>query len=813
MANPDSGAIPKVLAARQQIDVGATPHTTIPFGYTGELPSSPLATQTEPLFRPAPPNQGPYGPAVQPYHCLTPEASQSDGRQMISQLPRAEAHLEAPFDANNAFELSTFRVPNTPISVSQPSVQGNPDESLVAKPKLPLQKSLGVFSAVIILGGSFLILLAVSFLIFLWAGRGPVEGGIEAPRAWRYIMLHGWATQAVTLTSLGLRVVIAAQAGLCTSMVAALLLERYGVPVSKLVQLSIARSVNVGPMEFLYSSRKIGKMALLKPEALLLFILALTAIGIQFSSTILLSDFGTTRLVRDANQILMNVAISSSTSSQKPGPLSTFGSIDSSMILFGELDSQFDPAPNQIGVSDTGIKRRAFLPFPKEDRIALQHFSGAAFSSVSRVACIKPSMKAILDFSSKGYLLIQGSVNYNKSLEDAGQPPTEKCYTAVGDYEFCLPTKFNCSLPGSHDTQPNPQWTTAVCHLGINVSDVLPGWDRKGSLFDFTSGVWPHLVFTTNIPSSDWQHIKPFVPLTLDNATSYGEWVSNEIEPEKFINTTFCLSTLYGTIASLTMTGNLNQTEPGLLFNTTTGSPEVDSLQTLFGAGGVHKTPAGRGILTITGEVQDPASLSSFDVNKTFAQGAIDYGSIALGVGPAAGVWDNSGGNSVSLCDHCDILGYSVPDDIAALFQNIINTTGRAAVAVDTYLAILSRWWYYYLLPRFDVPGYVDVAFAAEVLLPLRWRGIIAVLVLIGVNTVVMWIIATLYVRRTQFSFAGNYWHAVAQLISKETMPLLEKSREMNDEDLKEQLDIELEDFVVKIGRSTHDGYVTVLKV
>ena len=261
------------------------------------------------------------------------------------------------------------------------------------------------------------------------------------------------------------------------------------------------------------------------------------------------------------------------------------------------------------------------------------------------------------------------------------------------------------------------------------------------------------------------------------------------------------------------MTGHINQTETSVRFDTTTNSPEVDALQTLFGADGMHKTPSQRGILSIMDNVQDPAMHSSFNVNRTLAQDAIDYSSIAFGEGVAGGVFYHTGDASVSLCDHCDILGFSVPDDIAALFQNIINTTGRAAVAIDTYLAILSRWWYYYLFPRFDVPGYVDIVFVAEIVLPLHWRGIIAVLVLVGVNTIVMWIIAVLYVRRTRFSLAGNYWHAIAQLISKETIPLLDKGSEVKDEDLKEQLDIESEDFLVKIGRSPYDGHVTVVRV
>ncbi|KAI0537909.1 hypothetical protein GGR58DRAFT_513421 [Xylaria digitata] len=647
------------------------------------------------------------------------------------------------------------------IRVTFTKVQGNRNEDPVTSLKLPLQQSLGILSCITLFGGSALTLLAVAFLLFLWAGGGPVEGGSKAQPAWRIIMLHGWATQSVTLTSLLIRIISAAQAGLCTSMVAALLLERRGVPISKIVQLSVTRSVNVSPMDFLcmIMSRRVRKLAL-KPEVLLLFILAFTALGIQFSSTILISDFGTTRLVQNSNRTIINVAMSS-TMTGNVGLINSFGSFDSSTVLFGEVDSQANPAPNQLGVSDTGAKRRAFPPFEKEDRTSLQ------------VACIRPSITAKLRFAHELMLSVDGTINYNQSLEDAGQRLTQRCYTGSDNSLYCLPMTFNCSLPGTADPLLNPQYEHKY-----------------------------------------WRRAEQSGPVTLGEPISYGEWISNEIEPGKFLNTTLCFSAVNTTVSSLTMTGNMNQTEPNLTWNFTTGSLEADSLQTLFGADHLHKTPAQRGIFSVVGGIQDPVSPSTFNVTNTSAQDAILASSTTLILGVTNEVWLNTGnGVSVSMCNRCEIFGFGVSDDIAALFQRIINTTGRSAIAIDTYIAMLSRWWYYYLLPRFDVPGYIDAAFTTEVILPRRWRGLTVVLVLVGTNMALMWTIAALYIRRTRFTLAGNYWHAVAQLISKDTIPLLEKSGEMTDEDVTEQLDLESEDFLVKIERSTQDGLVTVAKV
>ncbi|KAI8946964.1 hypothetical protein F4801DRAFT_562622 [Xylaria longipes] len=748
-----------------------------------------------------------------------PEPSVSETAASDSPLSPLEASLETPFGSFNVFESAAYGDSEAyPRGVPQEKAKFKPDDGPVTSLRLPLQQSLGILSCVTIFGGSVLTLVAVGFLIFLWAGGGPVKGGTEAQPAWRAIMLHGWATQSVTLTSLLIRFISGAQAGLCTSMVAALLLERRGVPISKVVQLSVTRSVKADPMEFLYAiTSQITRKTALRLEILLLFTLALTALGIQFSSTILISDFGTTHLVQHVNRTTVNVALSPK-GANSGGSFVTLGNLDSSTVLFGEVDSQVDSAPNQLGVSDIGTKRRAFLPFQKEERIDLQYFSGAAFSLVSRATCIRPSMIARLIFTSEHLLSISGTINYNHSLANARQSPTQRCYTSVSGDSFCLPETFNCTLPVSTETAPNVQWPTAICHLPINLdsdSHTMPAWDQHSSPFDFTSGLWAHLVFATNFRKSYLHQIEQSGPVTLGKPTSYGEWVSNEVELGKFLNTTFCFSGLNTTVSSITMTGNINQTEPNLAWNTTTDSLQINPLQILFDADDMHKTPSQRGIFTITGNIQDPAPFSAFNVNATSANNAISVSSNTFGNGAAIGVWENDAyeGTSVGMCNHCSIFGGGVSDDIAALFQYIINTTGRSALAIDTYLTMLSRSWYYSLLSKFDVPGYVSTAFVVEVLLPLRWSGLTAVIVLVGINTVLVWTISVLYIRRTRFTLAGNYWHAVAQLISKETSSLLEKSGEMKDQDVTEKLDLESEDFLVKIERSAQDGLITVVKV
>lgn len=88
-----------------------------------------------------------------------------------------------------------------------------------------LRKAIGRYNAFVIIGGTITILGVLGFLIFLWVGQG-IDEGKNAVSTWRLIILRGWTTQAITLSSLLLQLATSAQATVCTGLVAALVLER-----------------------------------------------------------------------------------------------------------------------------------------------------------------------------------------------------------------------------------------------------------------------------------------------------------------------------------------------------------------------------------------------------------------------------------------------------------------------------------------------------------------------------------------------------------------------------------------------------------
>jgi hypothetical protein len=62
-----------------------------------------------------------------------------------------------------------------------------------------------------------------------------------------------------------------------------------------------------------------------------------------------------------------------------------------------------------------------------------------------------------------------------------------------------------------------------------------------------------------------------------------------------------------------------------------------------------------------------------------------------------------------------------------------------------------------------------------------QWTGFILGLVLVVVHSVIVVVMVVLFVRSTEISFNESYWQTVAQVVSKETQPILEELDRMDD--------------------------------
>ncbi|KAI1390258.1 uncharacterized protein F4822DRAFT_230987 [Hypoxylon trugodes] len=726
---------------------------------------------------------------------------------------RNDTHDNSPVLLNQASPSSTLVV-----SSDDTEGQGTKVDS-----RLPIRQSLSLYGCLVIFGGSILTLGVMAFLIFLWAVEGPA-GGEAATHTWRQIMLNDWATRAVTLSSLVLRSVIAAQATVCTSLVAALLIERRQVRLSQITQMSIARSVNDGPQQLLRDviSSRSSKMVF-NAGTLLLTVLGLGALGIQFSSTLLLPDFETVILVQDSETVRHNVALTPDNQDAVSDIFATtWPTLQGETALFGELDSNSMAEPDEHGVSHSGPRLRAFLPFESEERTRMKSYKGPAFTLKTEVSCMRPSMDAQIQVHPWSldlpYASLSGNILYNQTFKDNGINHTVDCFKGYRGWDdtwatLCFPEVFNCTMP----SQPDPDivgWSAAICRLdavGMDEGEAdIDFWQDSPDLYGPTSMIF--LAFATNADIADYDINNTRNGLGAPMQSE--EWNGYELYPGRFLNISLCFSTLNTTVSSVDMaTGSTNLSEPQFKWSTNRSTSNIATLQTFMGGDNVHKSPEDRGILAIK-DVQYPIPPPAFtsEVNSTSSIDDTSFSEWALWHGPSAAIWAWASNNeSLIVCTSCQSRGFTALKDGAAIFEQIVNTSDRVAVAIDTYIAKLVQNFYYLILPLFDVPGNIEVVFSTEARIPKQWNGLIAVLVMASVDLVCVWVITALYIRNVRYTRQGDFWHTISQLMSEPTLSILKQSNELRDSEVSKLLKVN--DPWVSIGRSMDTGKVEVLQV
>lgn len=769
---------------------------------------------------------------VEPIRDTISKASQD--QEPFDKLDLVPEETKTSVDSNSATlkgGVSTTQPPFSPLSptakscitVSEGFVSDSDEERPTKRP--PILKSLGLWASVTIAGGTALTFAVLAFLIFLWDGEGPA-GGETATYVWRKIMLsESWSAQTITICSLVVRTVAAAQAAVCTSLVAALLLERRRLPLSKAIPVSIKRGVNDGPFNFV---QELFTWRYLKPffcvEMILLLIVTAVTFGTQFTSTILLSGFGTTTLVQFPEQLHHNVLLSAKAAT-KAHQINSFSQFPPSYALFGELETSDSPDPNPLGVSDTGEKLRSFVPFEKEERAKLRAYTGPAFSESTQVMCMKPNMdaeivwaKSTTELGTMPGTYVSGTISYEETFEQAALGD----WTTCSDFQrfdgsnqtTCLPQNFTCSLPLKDLLTEDPDTAIALCHLPADIvgenTEISPvenmqTWNRSSSLWSASANSWVFLTFSTNMSVTAVEQKlggEDNSTASLSNPASIGEWQTYQVLPAEALNVTLCFAGVHTDMYNLSMSTTVNPREPEVRWDPIIRDDGAEPGQVFMGTTDTNLTAAERGILSIS-ELKAPDGLNSEDV---------DSSSQTLWKGPSGftGMFAGSGGGSWIMCSTCTLEGWAIPPDIAALFARTVHTTGRASWAIQNFLTIYTESWYAQILPQFDVAADIDVTFSTEVRIPRRWGGLVAALVMVVLNLVCVWAITVLYVVHTRYSRHGSLWHTVSQIMSEETKMVLEQSNQVKDREVEKGLNAR--DYLVYIGKPRGSEKVSMLR-
>ncbi|KAI1739513.1 hypothetical protein F4680DRAFT_466358 [Xylaria scruposa] len=684
--------------------------------------------------------------------------------------------------------------------------------------RLPLSESLGRTELITILGGAILILGGIAFLSLLWFGYGDEPEAADAPWVWRQIVLHDWMTRTITILALILRSIVSLQVALCTSMTAALVLENRSTRKSDVAYLSIARSISDGPrrvIQLLFSSRSWSVLRYL--ELWLISLLALVMLALQFSSTLLLSDLHDYVVVGDVES----------------RPVANFGAFSSfndsgmdyinwgsdrntpSYAVFGEEASSYNVTPTPSGFSDTGNIRRGFLPFRgSQSRTSVRKYRGSTLVSNFRTVCVPPEIEGQIRTKEQPYEYlgvghIIGTVDYGQSIRGALDGIGPLCNS-----KGCESVSFDCSISGSefnNSAQSNLCFIETVGQTTKTILDLPPqellrNINIEGAPWSINSTMY--LVFRSSLNIVDWAAAKD--KLSIKSGKVHGEWSRVEIVNGQFVDISLCFSRFYIQPRYVNMTAQKPTQEPVVVWDGVTQGHDTAAVAAFVSADSPLKPPSERGLMDM--DILRELDSNAADINTPEGLSAAILQRTVMTL-----VTNNLFPDSISGCIFCS--DYSVPtsSEFALLFTDIIESTGRAAAAVHSYITLNAATSYDALLKVFNVPEIVELAATTSARTPgpcsqHQCSGFISVTTLLGVHLLVVAAITALYISQVRYSRLSNTWHAISQLMGEELDDVLHQSNNAKDKSISRALKCDGRDGFVRLGLTSGSARVQVLK-
>ncbi len=687
---------------------------------------------------------------------------------------------------------------------------------------LSLKESLGYRGLFGVIGGSLWVLGILGFLTFLWFGHGSKPEAADATSLWRFIALHNYFPQTITICSAALRVAVSIQATICTSMIAALILEKYGAQRCQVAWLSIMRSLNEGPLklaELLLPKRSLA--AFVRIESWLTFLLIIETIALQFSSTLLLSDMNGFIIVGDLNNTEFGDLILYESGDFHNKYLETeFLTQPPVYAAFGEVQAGFDATPDESGVSDTGLIQRSLLPIHDFDaRVSVRKAEGSTIVMSARSSCIRPRISATYSAHNDninkdwtdGYVV--GTVDYDGSFEDAGVTPGSLC-TDTG----CGDVGFGCFIPS---IVSQAGWQTTTCVFdgvvgGNGPPDYDPVWDPEDGLWSRNATI--SFVITTNMDYLDWAEV--LNETTLPAGNPYQEWQSYDTSSGHFFNITLCSFGFGLGRFRTSMVAHRPLHEPQTQFLLTSYKHSTESVQAFMGV----KRPQGNHLdrnildLEILSAPEDAPGSSPASIPTNIGNlGNVTAGRLTTVLMEAVMhqqlTPDFSANWSLSLCQLCHTDGYPVNPEISLLFSDTVAETGRAANALLSLMTTIFTSVYYTYLGTLQIPSSARVVATTAVETPGPCSingcvGYITVSTLILLHVISVITITALYVAQVRYSRYGNVWHTIAQLRGDDLADILKEAHDASDAVVERSLKLHLDDKPLKLSRQKTNSLV-----
>ncbi|KAF4876694.1 hypothetical protein CGCSCA1_v003953 [Colletotrichum siamense] len=644
----------------------------------------------------------------------------------------------------------------------------------------------------------------MTFLGFFWAAAiRAIDGEIVHSDFWNLIVFSDWASRVVTITAAVLRICLSLQMGIFTAMLASLMIERAGVPLTSAPFISMLRAMSASPYSLVTWKpfAMSWKSRLFYTTAVVSSVVITTAS--QFASTALLSDFAMANITmpREYSDVpwgetgeLNNTFEGSKVWNMKPWTYFRFAEL-SKIPTGGKSSDKYE---------DTGHVLRALLPFTSEsNRNRLRMFEGLAPVLDSRVVCVRPILKQLVfsipAFSTGGSLIdldnyreyfIRGEFTFDTNSDDL---PIQLTQNRNG-------WPFNCVVSAQGAGKDKDDWDLSICSAQggklqsagaqyqyyPRLLDLLPHQSTKVFLMFNGSGSDGTMAETLQRHGNFSSESAKWVAVA-HNWTKTADRIWTRVHsPENYNNVSVsaCFTSLTAIFQNVSISGEDNGGEPSLTWDNAAARYDTEIIQKQYstqGSDNVSMVSGGSLLLHSKDTWADRNAtrliLDSVDDSLPFMnRGKYDY---LTDPSPGGTLRTGPKGGGSSRALH---YAHSV------LFQDTVKATGSLPEALQTVFTITQQMQYYEMMPYFRHKSPVSYIMAEEKLLPVRWLGFGIVIGVITVHFILTTITMVAFLRLTRASWLGNVWMALSQIVSDETKDIIQESTLRSDKEIERSI-------------------------
>jgi len=647
-----------------------------------------------------------------------------------------------------------------------------------SKPDMSLRR-LGRTSLRTLFLGSLVLPLIFIFLALLWVDAIKLAVDQDAQKSWVSRLNTDWTTRLVTISTAVIRTAVDFQATLATAMIAGIMLERIGIPLHKAPFYSIIRAVDVAPSNLLLAG-KIRFKRVTRASFLIYTIITvevLVIIATQFLSTIFLSDFDNATVPSPFNVTTVPIFTTNDTDLRN-----LWLTPPSSSWTFAEAPS--DPLLIEADFHDTGHVYRGLLPLEDDvERPKLRKFAGPLPIIDHRVTCLSPRLINLgFDFNNNAPVQSRPRL-VGRALINIASYPMLRIGNGGNEENS---GNFTCALPSGDELDDSKRQITLCWPFSMN--DGLPGnaWkismeDRLVPSLDIGSQV---VLVVDVVNASALNRAYQSSKASFSTGGNDGPWaVLKNIRDVETLRVTACLTELSFQNFEANIHSSWDAREPRLsLSRENPGSYNTEALRWQLGATLNRDSLDERGILTLEPRPEwttfneatnIPADPLYFERSLTSALPGQSNDSFVFLSNTNPGVRVPTEAVFFAHTSHVN------------LFQDTLNDTKSPALALQAVLTRMTQMLYYDRITQLDERRAAWTSFATIAFLPVRWTGFVGAVVIIATHLAIVVTVTVLFLKVTVHSHIGSYWQAIAQVVTKDTIPILEQLDGMKDKEIK----------------------------